>query len=291
MNTLTRWNGVALAALVGICFATNSSLAGVAYVEGSNPLSVLFVRAVAAFIALNLLLRDRRVPRRLPPTRRFAAIGLGVIFAGYSYGIMAAIQMMPVALVILSFYTYPLMVACWAWWRKTEVFSARTALALGFAFVGLMLALNVFSATPNLLGTGLSIGSALLLTIVLSLTPLVRGDGDSRPVTLHMLGTAATCFALGLVVDGEFSFPHSAYGWFGFIGAPVFYTFGIIKLFEVLGRIGPVRMSLVMNIEPVASVVLGYVLLQQSLSVLQLFGVALVIGSLVLVEVVKLARR
>lgn len=228
------------------------------------------------------------IPRRLPARRRYAAIGLGLLFASYSYGVMASIQRLPVALVVITFYTYPMMVAIVAWCRGREPFRTRTAAALGVAFVGLGLALNIVGAKPDLIGVGLTVGSAMILTLVLTLNETVRGTGDSRPVTLHMLATATSAFFVALLLSGNFALPHTPYGWVGFIGAPLFYTGAIISLFIVLARIGPVRTSLVMNVEPVSSVLFGYLLLDQRLQPSQLAGVGLVVLAIVLVEGARL---
>jgi drug/metabolite transporter (DMT)-like permease len=285
------WHGIAAAALIGIAFATNSTLAGMAYAGGSNALSVLAVRAAIAFGALYAWLAIHRVPRRLPRQRRYRALGLGLLFSSYSYGMLAAIERMPVGLAVVTFYIYPLLVGVEAWWSGREPFNALTAAALLLAFGGIVLALDVFGAHPDAFGVMLAIASAVLVTLVLSLNPRVRGDGDSRPVTLHMLGTALCVFALALCIRGHFALPRTSAGWVGFVGAPVFYTVAIIALFDVLGRIGPLRMSLVLNVEPVAAVVLGYLLLGQRLSTLQVCGVALVVGAVLLVEGYRSRRR
>ena len=91
-------------------------------------------------------------------------------------------------------------------------------------------------------------------------------------------------FLVVVLVFGGAALPHTPYAWFGFIGAPVFYTFSIITLFVVFADIGPVKASMIMNIEPVTSVVLGYLLLDQRLASTQLFGIALVVGAVLLVE-------
>ena len=70
----------------------------------------------------------------------------------------------------------------------------------------------------------------------------------------------------------------------------LFYSFGIICLFVVLAKIGPVKASLIMNIEPATSVLLGYLLLDQRLAPQQLFGIALIVSAVLVVESTKLRR-
>lgn len=284
------WQGVVKAALIGTAFAANSTLAAAACAGGSNPFTVLVLRAGVAFLTLYILLVRRGIPRRLPVPQRWQAIGLGVLFGSYSWAVLQAFAYMPVALVVVIFYTYPLMVAGYAWWRGWERFSPATGLAFLTAFAGIMLALDVFGAHPDPRGVAMVLISAVVVTIVLTLSPRVRGQGDSRPVTLHMLGTACGLYMLGLITSSEFSLPVTMLGWFGLIGAPVFYTWAVIALFEVLAVIGPFRMSLVMNVEPVVSVLLSFLVLGQQLRQLQLVGVALVVAAVVLLEGSRLRR-
>jgi drug/metabolite transporter (DMT)-like permease len=86
------------------------------------------------------------------------------------------------------------------------------------------------------------------------------------------------------VLGGNFSLPHTLPAWIGFVGTPLCYSFSIICMFVAVSMIGSVRTSLFMNLEPVSSVLLGYVLLAQSLNTSQLVGVALVIAAIIGIE-------
>lgn len=286
----TPWRGIALALLVGIAFAANTSLAALSYRGGATPLAVLLARSIVAFTLLFLLLGAQDVRRTLPPARRRGALLLGGVFCTYSYGVLVAIQYLPVGLVVATFYTFPILVALIEWWSGRQPFSGRTALALLTAFVGILLALDVFGAPVHRLGVGLCLFGALGVTIVMTFSAKVRGDGDSRPVTLHMLGTAIAVFVLLAALRGGVGLPQTAQAWVAFGGSALFYSFGIISLFVVLAKIGPVKASLFMNIEPATSVLLGFLLLDQRLGPQQLTGVALVVSAVVLVESTKLAR-
>ncbi len=287
---ITPWRGVLMALAVGVAFASNTSLAALAYRGGATPLAVLLARSCTAFVLLNVLLMARGIPRTLPARRRVGALLVGCVFASYSYGVLLAIQWLPVGLVVATFYTFPILVAVIEWWSGRQPFSARTALALLIAFCGILLALDVFGAPLHRLGIALCLAGAVGVTIVMTLSARVRGDGDSRPVTLHMLATAIVMFSLVALVHGGLHLPHTPLAWAAFLAAPLFYSFGIITLFVVIADIGPVKASLLMNIEPVTSVLLGFLLLDQRLGHTQLLGVALVVSAVLLIESAKLRR-
>lgn len=292
---VTHWRGVIMALAVGVSFASNTSLAALAYRGGATPLAVLLARSITAFVLLYALLAMRGIPRRLPPARRRGAVLIGCVFASYSFGVLQAIQWLPVGLVVATFYSFPILVGLVEWWSGRQAFSARTATALVIAFCGILLALDVFGARLHRLGIALVLAGAVGVTVVMTMSARVRGGGDSRPVTLHMLATAITIFALIAIVHGGVQLPHTPLAWAAFIGAPLFYSFGIITLFVVVAELGPVKTSLIMNIEPVTSVVLGYLLLDQRLGHSQLLGIGLVVAAVLLIESAKLkgamARR
>lgn len=278
------WHGVAVAVLVAMSFATNTSLAAVAYTGGATPNAVLLARTGTAFVVLWLLLGMKGVPRLLPRERRGIATITGFFFAGYAFAVLIAIVHMPVGLVVATFYTFPLMIAVVEWSSGRQPFQARTVVGLLTAFAGILLALDVFGARPSGFGIALCLAGAVCVTTVVTLSGRARGDGDSRPVTLHMLGVVLTCVIAVSVVNGGVSLPQTTYAWVGFLGAPLFYSFAIITLFEVLAKIGPVKASMVMNVEPVTSVVLGFVLLNQRLAPTQLLGIGLVVLAVLCVE-------
>jgi drug/metabolite transporter (DMT)-like permease len=60
------------------------------------------------------------------------------------------------------------------------------------------------------------------------------------------------------------------------------YGAGMLGVLWVTSRLGPMRASFFMNLEPIASIALSALLLGQTLSLLQLAGAAMVIASLVI---------
>jgi len=281
------WRAIALAVIVAISFAANSAFAALAYAGGSNALSVLTLRSTASFLILYLFLAGNRIPRGLPISQRVPALALGLVMVASSYGLLGAIEFMPVALVVITVYTYPILVACAGWLSGRELFRPRFAIALVIAFLGLIFALNLNGTQSNTRGIGLASIAALGVAVLLLANERIHGGHDSRPFTLHMQGTAMAVFCVASVLSGQFSLPYTFSGWVGLVCAPLCYAFASVFLFVVLSRLGSIRTALIMNFEPVASVVFGYLLLAQTLGNLQLFGIALVVGAVVAIEAGK----
>ncbi len=273
------WLAVGVVLLVATSFALNTACAAVAIEAGSTPLTMLTVRASGAAVAIFVFLVAAGHRARLPRGERRAALALGPLIVLYSYGLLAALEFIPLALAVLIFYTYPLITAVVAWLTGQERFSRRTAAALALAFAGLTIALDVAGEGADGRGVALAgFAAVALAALVLGSARLIRG-GDSRPATLHMLAAAAATAIVACLVTGDFALPQTQAGWLGFLGAPVFYTMAFIGFFWAMAKAGPVRTSLTMNFEPVASMAFGFLLLGQTLSPLQILGAGLVIAA------------
>jgi drug/metabolite transporter (DMT)-like permease len=267
-----------------MAFACNSALASVAYRSGATALSVVTYRTVFGAVVLFVLMHIWQQPLRLPLRSRVAAIGLGLLIAGYSYALLAAVERIPVALAILAFYTYPLMVGVASAVLGHERLTPAVLVALLVSLVGLGLALDIGSGQLDPIGVAFAVGAAALFTVLLLINRRLVGQSDSRAVSFHMMATAAVLYlALDLVLQ-RFPVPQDTTGLLAFLGVGVFHAFAFITLFIVTSRIGNTRAALIMNTEPITSVFLGTVLLGQSMKLSQLAGAALVIAAIVFTD-------
>lgn len=282
--------GAALAGAAGIGFAANSTAAKLAYEGGSNPLTYLSLRsALAAALVLTIILvLDRST--KMPWRRRLAAIGLGAILTVYSYGLLAAIQFIPVALAVLIFYTFPLLTSIYMWISGRERPTWLSVGAILVAFFGLALALDVTSGQLNLEGVALAIMAALGITVVVVLNNRLVGTDDSRPITLHMMLSAMTLFVVITLVLGNFALPQTGLGWTGILVGTSAYAFAIVTIFIAMSYAGAVPAALSLNLEPVASMFFGFVILGQTLSALQISGAALVIAAVLSVRLADIRK-
>ena len=274
--------GAALAATAGIGFAANSTAAKVAYEGGTNPLTVLTLRStLAALLVLLIILVANRNSLRMPLGRRLAACGIGGILAIYSYGTLGSIQFIPVALAILILYSFPLLTNLYAWISGQERPTAMSVGALLVAFVGLVLALDVRAGALDMHGVGLAAMAALGLTVVIILNNRLVGSGDSRPITFHMMLSASVIFAVITWIAGDYALPTTPASWAGFLIGPAAYAGAIITVFVAISLSGPAPAAMSMNMEPVASLIFGLLILDQALGDIQIFGAGLVIAAVV----------
>ena len=280
-NPLT---GLILAVTAAISFAANTTASPVATGGGSTVLSYLVARSVTAAVLVFILLILTRTSLRLAPRRRWAAFGVGSVLAVYSISLLSAIEYIPIAFAVLIFYTFPLLTTLFLWGTGRERADWPSAAALIIAFIGLALTLNVGDVALEAHGVVLAAVAALGITTVVLLNSRLVGTGDSRPVTLHMLSAASLVFIVITTVLGEFALPETARGWWAFSIGPLFYAIAIVSIFIAISILGPIRSSMTMNLEPVSSMVLGFLILGQALNGLQIVGAALVIVAVLTVQ-------
>ena len=271
--------GAALAGAAGIGFAANSTAAKIAYEGGTNPLTFLTLRSTLAAILVLLIILANRRSLRMPLPRRLAAFALGGILAIYSYGTLGSIQFIPVALAILILYTFPLLTSVYTWISGQERPTIKSVGALLVAFFGLILALDIRGGELNLTGVGLAAMAAMGLTTVIILNNKLVGSGDSQPITFHMMLSASVVFAVVTWIAGDYALPQTMSGWAGFIIGPSAYAAAIVTVFIAISLAGPAPTAMSMNVEPVASLTFGFLILGQALNGMQIFGAALVIAA------------
>ncbi len=162
-----------------------------------------------------------------------------------------------------------------------EKLTGRLITALVLAFIGLAFALDVIGLSLNPIGIAMATAAAVLFaTMLVLMNRLIRGQ-DSRPVSFYMLCSGALVYIVMDLIAGEFHLPEGSTGWTVFLSIGVFYSFAIIGMFVAVSRIGAVKAGLLMNFEPLASLIIGVVFLGQILTPWQFFGVALVLVAIV----------
>jgi drug/metabolite transporter (DMT)-like permease len=276
------WFGVGLALVVAGCFAGGSVIAGLAFQHGTDPLTVTTVRTVCATVASFIVLRLRGVPIALAPRERRYALALGILVAFYSWSLYQAVSLMPVSLAVLTFYLYPLLTGMIAWVTGRERFTPRAAGALGLAFLGLGLALNLRGAPGATLGVVFALAAAFGFTAQLVLSSMLMGRNAAQPVALHMLASAAAIYLVICGALGHFLLPTDQTGWIALGGTTLCYMCAAIGLYSAIALLGPVKAALMLNIEPIYSMLFGFLLLGQSLTPVQMLGAVCVVAAITL---------
>ena len=255
-------------------------LARVAFEDGSNALTVVTVRCVFAALAIGVALRLSGVPPT-PPRSRIQLLALGVIFAFNVFSFYRSIELLRVPLAILSFYVYPLLSGIFSSMAGLEQFSRRTLVYGLVSFAGLALATGASPEAVNLLGLGYAVLAAVLIALLLVVSTRYVSHVDAKGRTFWMMASTSTLLVCATLAADAVAWPRSATGWWAMAAVCALYAVGLVSLFTSATRIGPLRTSLVMNVEPVIAVSASWLILGQGLTPAQILGAALVMAGVI----------
>lgn len=269
---------------VSASYAVGAILGKIAYLGGTNALSLLTTRSIAAVLWLALILSIQRVPLTLGAPYRGRAYAIGALMTVQTFGLYYAIELMAAPLAMLTFYTYPILTVLVEAIIGRDPLDRRKIAALVLSFCGVFLTLFTGDLRPTVAGIVWATIGSIAMTIVFTLTAGWFPPGDSRTRTAHTLASTSVLFVLVCLVTGEFRLPTSTSGWVGYLGVCISFPLAVTGMFIAIGKVGPSRVSLLFNFEPIAVVVMSAVILGQALSGAQWIGATMVVGAIVLLQ-------
>jgi len=278
--------GIALAVLCGCAYGIAPPLARLTYDAGADVWTVSTARFVAGVLAIGALVWLGRGLRRLPARANWGALGLGLISTVTSLGYMGAIYFIPASLAVLIFYTFPLLVAVGARWTEGEPLTPIKLAGLSVAFVGLAVALGVTFDDLDRRGVALAALAAVgAAAHVLAVSRVARWTGGATlPLNLRSMSVALGFNLLLLAWNGGPTWPAGEVGWVALGGTMAFFTVGVTSMYAAIARLGPVRASILLNLEPLVAILAAIVLLGERFGPHQILGAALVLGAVLWVQ-------
>jgi drug/metabolite transporter (DMT)-like permease len=301
-----RLVSIGILLLLGLVFASNHIAARFAFDHGTGLVTAVLVRSGVTALILAGVVLWLQAPLRLAayPVPKHWVWTLGALIALQSLLLYSAVARIPVALALLVFNLFPALFTLLNWLLGGPRPSARTAGLIALILLGLALALDLPSqlAKPGAgsaqfwAGVAFGFGAASVFAVALrmtefklkSLTGPVRSFWTMGLVTL-MLGALSLIVLAGGAGDGagqwltrSLHWPTDWIGWAGLAGLTLCYGSAFSFFFALMPRLDMARNAPASNIEPVAALILGWSLLGQSMSAMQLVGAAVVVLGIVL---------
>ena len=275
--------------LLACMFASNHVAARVAFDHGVNVVTAVAVRSLVTALVVSLLVWVQRVQWQTKPRHKPFMLLIGLLVSVQSVCLYAAVARLPVGLALLVFNSYPIWATLAArvlYQRKPE----RAALiAMPVILIGLALALNVvgllgsadaraqWSASGP--GIGFALAAAVSFGLVLALTQHEVADLDGRVRSAFTMGMVGVLAAAVRVGHRRLAMARAAAGWGGLAALTLLYGTAFTAVFTLLPKLGAVSNSPILNVEPVAALLLGWLVLGQTVSPLQFTGALIVVGA------------
>ena len=293
-----RHIAVLLLAFLACSFAGNHIAARIAFDNDAGVLLAILCRSGVTMLVLAGLLLWQRQSLQLPPGAWRWQLLLGVLIATQSLALYSAVARIPVALALLVANTFPILLTLLTWALGGPSPTRRTAWLMGLILLGLLLALDVparLSASDDagpawLPGIGLAFCGACAFASALWVTEhklsCLRGSVRSL-LTMMIVFSSAALLGAGDVLPGGMTPPAATAGWIALGVLALLYGLGFTLLFVCMPRLDMLRNAPVMNVEPIATLLLGWMILGQVLSPTQVVGAVIVVGAIVLLAIRK----
>lgn len=272
-------------------FAANHIAARLAFDHGASIAAAVTVRSGVTALAILALLRLQAVSMALPRDTLLKGLGIGLLVSLQSFCLYSAVAIIPVALALLAFNTFPLLYVLLSWAAGGENPGRRALVAMPLALLGLVLALDIVGSLQSIAGrwaeigagVGWALGSASSFACVLFLTTKHLQAVDGRVRALLTMGTTSVVVGLAGAATGSLALPADGTGWAGLALLTVLYGSAITAIFIVVPQLKSPSNTTALNFEPIAALGLGWAILGQSVAPRQIVGALIVVGAVILI--------
>jgi len=290
--------GVLLAAVAAVAFSLRAVFVKLAYEDMSDPVTLLALRMIFSlpfFVAAAALHHRSRSHQELQSiTSRDAWLLLALGFVGYylsSFLDMYGLQFVAAGVGRLLLFIYPTIVVILSAVVLGKPMSRRDLMALAITYAGVALVLsNQFDKTSE----NFWLGATLVVLSAVSFSVYLVGSGEVvvRVGTIRFTAYATATASLFCILQFFALRPLSALVLpvrvylLAIAMALISTVMPIFMMAEALRRIGASRVAMISVLGPVATVVAGYLGLDEKMTLLQTAG-----GCLVVLGVLVVAAR
>jgi drug/metabolite transporter (DMT)-like permease len=275
--------------LIACLFGANHVAARVAFNHGTDVATAVVVRSLGTALVVGALAALQRVPLAIAPRQGRMLGAIGALVAVQSVLLYSSVARVPVALALLAFNAYPICAALWAWALYRQRPARAVLIAMPVILCGLVLALDVTGSLGALAdggdkaraaaGVAFALAAAVAFGLVLVLTQHEVATLDSRLRTSLTMALVGVLALAPVAAQGGLHWPAAPAGWWGLVLLTVCYGTAFTAVFTLLPKLGVVGNSPILNAEPVAALVMAWVVLGQRMGALQVVGALVVVGA------------
>ncbi len=284
MQSATR--GVVLALVSALGFSTLAIFGRLSDIVGLSLPSLLAFRFAIATPLVWLPLLYQGKLKRLHGRDLGIAVLLGAGgYAAMSFLFLNGVNIIGAGLGAIVLYVYPAIVVILAALFLDESITRLIVAAVTLAILGVGLVVTGQPAHVDFLGVGSVLLAAIVYSGYITLSGTILERVSATVLTAHVIPAAALTFLLHGVITGTTQIPATPEQWGVAVGIALFATaIPILTFFAAVTDIGASRTSIVSTLEPVFTVFLGAILLQESLTLVSIVGGTAVLSGVFLVQ-------
>ena len=274
--------GRLLSLLAAIVLGLNTTFARLAYDAGSNPVTVLGSRYLACALTIGIAVILLGRPTDIPRGSRLSTLRVTAIWFLGPTCYLSSVVFIPVGLAALLFYTFPLIVAAISHFQEGARLGPIRVGAFLLAFTGLVIALS--PSLSDLDWRGITLASLAAVTTAVTFILSRRLVTELGVFTFTMYMSAGSVFLIMVVIllIGGITLPQNTSGWTGLSGAAFGFAVGILAMFTAIKHVGSAATAMLLNLEPLISILAAAIVLGERLTMLQFVGAIMVVSALIL---------
>lgn len=267
-------------------FSTLAIFIKIAYAVGANIITIMTVRFSLAAALLWIILKRKGSPLLVPSKTLMQLSLLGILgFGTMSVLFALTLQYISASLGAMLLYTYPAIVCVLSFMIGDESFTWQKGIALTICLSGLFLILGVSFENIDFVGILLGVGTAITYSCYIIAGNRILKSVEPLLASMYVCLSAGVIFILACLVTGDFIWKLPLQGWLAILGITFFAAIvGIIGFFEGMSRIGAAKASIISTIEPVITVILSVLLLDETLSTIQVTGGLLILAGILIIQ-------
>ena len=275
--------GYLFAAIAAAAYGTNPIFAIPLYHNGMNVSSVLFMRYAMAVVIM-FVVTIIKSPKSLviKPKNIGILAFMGILMVLSSIGLFASYKYLSAGIASTLLFFYPVMVALIMAVFYNERLTRKSWICLITAFLGVViLSKGDDGGFISFIGLALVMFSSLSYAIYL--VYINRGpmkNIDSSAVTFYVIAGGFLVMILNCLLDGGIILPTTTSAWLNTIGLGIFPTIiSLIFTSRAIALIGSTETAIFGALEPLTAVVLGILILGETLTILPAIGMILIFVS------------
>lgn len=281
--------GIAVVLVSAFLFGVTPALGKLTYSMGSNPIMLIFLRGIFAIPVLFLILKLRHIPLRLTRQEFRDILFIGFIgsaptglllYSSYAY--------IPVGLATVLHFMFPTIVALGGVVCFKSKLTAHKIISLALGAGGVLL---FFDKGGALAATGVLLALASAGTYSLYILGVERTSLSKMhyfKLSFYLTICSAFVAAAFALLTGRMTFAISQLAWFYSFLISMLVAIGAFTLLQVgIVLCGATTTSILSTLEPIAGVVMGYIVLHETLSERKLIGCVLILGAVLLTTIAE----
>lgn len=289
-NNLPMIQASLLVALSGVLYGLMGFLGSKIIAENIDISSMLFWRFfIAGLWMIPFIVKNKahHALFKIDKRQLWFVLLLGPLaYAGGSGFYFMACAHMGTGLSMVIFFSYPIIIAFFAWLTQKYQVNFSTFFLFLCMSIGFFLLRDASDNPINLVGVLFSFAAAGSYALYIVGSKKYSSHViDSNILTMLISFGSAFIFMILSLSKGSIAMPQSPKTWTYLLSLGILVTALPIQLMlEGLKKISSMRASIISVLEPIVTVFVGILLLNESLSLTQFIGIIIILGSAIMVQ-------